>query len=40
MVGRNFMMHVNTHIAAFDFKRKNNVTFQKTLSFSDWYFDG
>ena len=40
LVGRNFMMHVNTHIACFDFKRKNNVTFQKTLSFSDWYFDG
>ena len=40
LVGRNFMMHVNTHIAAFDWKRKNDVTFQKTLSFADWYFDG
>lgn len=40
LVGRNFMMHVNTHIAAFDWKRKNDVVFQKTLSFSDWYFDG
>jgi choline dehydrogenase-like flavoprotein len=40
LVGRNFMMHINTHIAAFDYKRKNDVTFQKTLSFADWYFDG
>jgi len=40
LVGRNFMMHINTHIAAFDYKRKNDVIFQKTLSFADWYFDG
>jgi choline dehydrogenase-like flavoprotein len=40
LVGRNFMMHVNTHIAAIDLRRKNDVVFQKTLSFSDWYFDG
>lgn len=39
-VGRNFMMHNNTHIVVFDWKRKNDVTFQKTLSFSDWYSDG
>ena len=39
-VGRNFMMHINTHVAAFDPARKNDLTFQKTLSFNDWYFDG
>lgn len=40
LVGRNFMMHNNAHIAAFDARKTNDVTFQKTLSFSDWYFDG
>jgi len=39
-VGRNFMMHINTHIAAFDWSRENNLAFQKTLSFNDWYLDG
>lgn len=39
-VGRNFMMHVNSHLAAVDFTRKNDVTFQKTISFTDWYLDG
>lgn len=39
-VGRNFMMHINSHVAAFDPWRRNNVSFQKTLSFNDWYFDG
>ena len=39
-VGRNFMMHINSHIATFDWFRKNDITFQKTLSFNDWYFDG
>ena len=39
-VGRNFMMHINSHIAAFDWARRNDLTFQKTLSFNDWYFDG
>ena len=39
-VGRNFMMHINSHIVAFDPRRKNDLTFQKTLSFNDWYFDG
>ena len=34
------MMHNNAHIAAFSWKRKNDVKFQKTLSFADWYFDG
>jgi choline dehydrogenase-like flavoprotein len=40
LLGKNFMMHNNAHIAAFDIKSKNDVIFQKTLSFSDWYFDG
>jgi choline dehydrogenase-like flavoprotein len=40
LVGRNFMMHINSHIATFDPFRRNNLTFQKTLSFNDWYFDG
>jgi choline dehydrogenase-like flavoprotein len=39
-VGRNFMMHINSHIAAFDWGRRNGLTFQKTLSFNDWYVDG
>ena len=39
-VGRNFMMHINSHIAAFDPRRKNDLIFQKTLSFNDWYFEG
>jgi choline dehydrogenase-like flavoprotein len=39
-VGRNFMMHNNAHIVAVDVNRKNNVTFQKTLSVNDWYLDG
>jgi choline dehydrogenase-like flavoprotein len=40
LIGKNFMMHNNAHIAAFDARKTNDVTFQKTLSFSDWYFDG
>jgi choline dehydrogenase-like flavoprotein len=39
-VGRNFMMHNNAHIAAIDVSRRNDVTFQKTLSVNDWYLDG
>jgi choline dehydrogenase-like flavoprotein len=39
-VGRNFMMHNNAHIVAVDVNRRNDVTFQKTLSINDWYFDG
>jgi len=39
-VGRNFMMHNNAHIVAVDVNRKNDVTFQKTLSVNDWYLDG
>ncbi len=39
-VGRNFMMHNNAHIVAIDLNRRNDVTFQKTLSVNDWYHDG
>ena len=39
-VGRNFMMHNNAHIVAIDLNRRNDVTFQKTLSVNDWYSDG
>jgi choline dehydrogenase-like flavoprotein len=39
-VGRNFMMHNNAHVAAVDVNRRNDVTFQKTLSVNDWYADG
>jgi choline dehydrogenase-like flavoprotein len=39
-VGRNFMMHNNSHIVAIDLNRRNDVTFQKTLSVNDWYLDG
>jgi choline dehydrogenase-like flavoprotein len=39
-VGRNFMMHNNAHIVAVDIRRRNDVTFQKTLSVNDWYHDG
>ena len=40
LVGKNFMMHINSHIAAFNPFKRNNLIFQKTLSFNDWYFDG
>lgn len=40
LVGRNFMMHNNAHVAAVDLDRTNEVTFQKTLSVNDWYHDG
>ena len=39
-VGRNFMMHNNAHVIAVDLDRRNDVTFQKTLSVNDWYLDG
>ncbi|MDL9977907.1 GMC oxidoreductase [Microbacterium sp. ASV49] len=38
-VGRNYMMHNNAHIAAFDVRRRSDVIFQKTLSVNDWYHD-
>jgi choline dehydrogenase-like flavoprotein len=34
------MMHNNAHIVALDLDRRNDVTFQKTLSVNDWYLDG
>ena len=40
LVGSNFMMHNNAHVAAIDLNRRNDVTFQKTLSVNDWYVDG
>jgi choline dehydrogenase-like flavoprotein len=39
-VGRNLMLHNNAHIVAVDLDRRNDVTFQKTLSVNDWYLDG
>jgi len=39
LVGRNYMVHNNTHIAAVDPRRRNNVVFQKTLAVNDWYDD-
>jgi choline dehydrogenase-like flavoprotein len=33
-------MHNNAHIVAVDLNRRNDVTFQKTLSVNDWYLDG
>ncbi|MBI4942746.1 MAG: GMC family oxidoreductase [Actinobacteria bacterium] len=40
LVGRNFMMHNNAHVAAVDVNRRNDVVFQKTLSVNDFYHDG
>jgi choline dehydrogenase-like flavoprotein len=34
------MMHNNAHVVAVDLNRRNDVTFQKTLSVNDWYLDG
>jgi choline dehydrogenase-like flavoprotein len=39
-VGRNLMLHNNAHVVAVDLDRRNDVTFQKTLSVNDWYLDG
>jgi hypothetical protein len=35
-VGRNFVVHNNARIVAVDLGRRNDVTFQKTLSVNDW----
>jgi len=40
LVGRNFMMHNNAHIAAIDLDLPNAAVFQKTLAVTDWYEDG
>lgn len=39
LVGRNYMAHNNTHIAAVDPRRRNDVVFQKTMAVNDWYHD-
>jgi choline dehydrogenase-like flavoprotein len=39
LVGRNYMVHNNTHIAAWDPRRANDVVFQKTMAVNDWYHD-
>lgn len=39
LVGRNYMVHNNTHIAAIDPRRINDVVFQKTVAVNDWYND-
>jgi choline dehydrogenase-like flavoprotein len=39
LVGRNYMVHNNTHIAAVDPLRPNDVVFQKTMAVNDFYED-
>jgi len=39
LLGRNYMVHNNTHIAAVDPRRVNDVVFQKTLAVNDFYDD-
>lgn len=39
LVGRNYMVHNNTHVAAVDPRRVNDVVFQKTLAVNDHYDD-
>ena len=39
LVGRNYMVHNNTHIAAVDARRRNDVVFQKTVAVNDFYED-
>ena len=39
LVGRNYMVHSNTHFAAIDPRRKNDVVFQKTMAINDFYRD-
>ena len=39
LVGRNYMVHNNTHIAAIDPRRQNDVVFQKTVAINDYYHD-
>lgn len=36
-VGRNYMVHNSTFMAAVDPRRRNYVVFQKTLGMNDWY---
>jgi len=39
LVGTNYMVHNNTHIAAVDPRRRNDVTFAKTVAVNDRYLD-
>ena len=39
LVGRHYMVHNNTHIAAIDPRRRNDVVFQKTVAINDYYHD-
>ena len=39
LVGRNYMVHNNTHVAAVDPRRRNDVVFQKTFAVNDFYDD-
>ena len=37
LLGRNYMVHNSTFMLAVDPRRKNDVSFQKTLAINDWY---
>jgi choline dehydrogenase-like flavoprotein len=37
LLGRRYMVHNSTFFVAVDPRRRNNVTFQKTLGVNDWY---
>ena len=37
LVGRNYMVHNSTFMLAIDPRRRNTVSFQKTLGLNDWY---
>jgi len=39
LIGRNYMVHNNTHIAAVDPRRPNDVVFAKTIAVNDRYLD-
>ncbi|MFM8894072.1 MAG: GMC oxidoreductase, partial [Actinomycetales bacterium] len=39
LIGRNYMVHNNTHIAAVDPRRANDVTFAKTIAVTDRYLE-
>jgi len=39
LLGRNYMVHNNTHLAAVDPRRVNDVVFQKTMAVNDYYDD-
>lgn len=39
LVGHNYMVHNSTFFVAVDPRRRNDVSFQKTLGLNDWYLD-